>query len=372
MWRRWGAFVLVMLLCGCATEPAGPEVNVAGSHNAAMSVASSSTPAASPLSEDTFSASPTPTVTILSSPTPPASPTPAVSPTPDPFAGLTIDDLSARSYGGDGIEIGEIILAEATFTRYAISYSSDGLRISGLMDVPVGDGPFPVIIVNHGYMRPVDYLPGMDTWRIADYLAEHGYIAIMPDFRNYAGSDTGPNPFRIGFAIDVMNLIAQLDSLPSAIPTQVGLLGHSMGGEVSMWPMVISDEVDAVVLYASMSGDVARNWEHTWRYWDRQTMDALALVYGTPEQSPEGYASMSPINYLDRVQVPVMIHHGTGDTAVPYWWSEELAGLLEAAGIDVTFYAYRGAGHTFHSEETFQTMMECTVAFFDEHVRGSD
>ncbi len=329
----------------------------------------------------------TPTIADASAVTPPSAPgstptapsapasnpggAPAPSSTPDPFVGLRIDDLAARDYGGAGIVVGEVVKSERYFVQYAMSYESDGLTITGLIDIPVSEGPFPVIVVNHGYLRAVEYQPGFDSWRVADWLAAQGYIAVMPDYRNYGGSDSGPNPFRIGFAIDIMNLIAQLDSLPQAIPEQVGIVGHSMGGEASMWPMVISDQVDAVVLYASMSGDVARNWEHRWLHWPSQheAMRATALIYGNPADNPEAYAEISPVNYLDRVRMPVMIHHGTMDESVPYWWSEELWGLMEDAGVDVTFWPSPGGKHAY-SGRGFETFMQRNLEFFDEHVRG--
>ncbi len=315
------------------------------------------------------SLTPLPTSTI---PAATAIPVPTVSIEPsDPFNGLRMDDLAAREYGGSGIIIGNVVKVETTFTQYAMTFDSDGLTITGLVDIPAGEGPFPVILVNHGYLRPEEYQSGFDSWRMADWLAQHGYIALMPDYRNYAGSDTGPNPFRIGFAIDVMNLIAQVDSLSQAIPEQIGIIGHSMGGEVSMWPMIISDEVDAVVLYASMSGDSARNWEHRIKYWpfQRESMEALALVYGEPADNPEGYASISPINYFDRIRMPVMIHHGTQDESVPYWWSEEMWHLMEDAGVDVTFWPYPGGTHSL-AGQGFETLMQRNLAFFEENVRG--
>jgi uncharacterized protein len=289
----------------------------------------------------------------------------------DPFTGLRIDDLAARSYGGPGIILGDIVKVGEGFTRFEMLYFSDGLRITGLANMPVGEGPFPTIIVNHGYLRPVDYQPGLDSWRIADWLAERGYIALMPDYRNYGGSDTGPNPFHIGYAIDIMNLVAQVESLPRTAPGQIGLIGHSMGGEASQWPMVLSHEIDAIVLYSAMSGDVGLNWAYARRHWpaQRDAMNALALIYGTPEQNLEGYAEISPINYLERVRMPVMIHHGRLDNVVPYQWSEDLNNRLVDAGADVTFWPYAGAGHTLIGQE-FETLMQRSLEFFDINVRS--
>lgn len=289
----------------------------------------------------------------------------------DPFAGLRIDDLAARTYGGPGIGIGEVVTTGPGFTQYKMVYRSDGLRITGLINIPDGEGPFPVIIVNHGYLRPVDYQSGFDSWRLADWFARHGYITLMPDYRNYGGSDRGPNPFHIGYAIDVMNLAAQTDSLPAAIPGQIGMIGHSMGGEIAQWPMVISDEVDAIVLYASMSGDVALNWSHARSHWpaQREAMNAIALVYGTPDENPEGYAEVSPMNYYHRARMPVLIHHGRYDDTLPYAWAEQMSQQMEAAGVDVTFDAYAG-GHGY-SSAMFETMIQRSVEFFDTNVRSN-
>jgi dipeptidyl aminopeptidase/acylaminoacyl peptidase len=290
----------------------------------------------------------------------------------DVYAGLQITKSRRTEYGGPGIIVGDVVKTGPGFTQYDITYESDGLTITGLVDIPDGEGPFPTIIVNHGYLRPVEYQPGFDSWRIADWLAERGYIALMPDYRNYAGSDSGPNPFHIGYAIDVMTLAAQIASLPQAAPGQIGIIGHSMGGEIAMWPMALSDEVDAIVLYASMSGDVGRNWAHARRYWpaQRDSMDALEIIYGTPEENPQAFAEMSPINYLDWVRMPVMIHHGTRDESIPYWWSEELWHLLQDADVDVTFWPYPGGRHTLGGQG-FETFMERNISFFDQHVRAT-
>lgn len=309
-------------------------------------------------------------------PTPePPSPTPADATTPlppDPFAGLRIDDLASRAYGGSGIKLGDEVLPEEGFTnfrRWEMSYDSDGLRITGLVNYPLGVGPFPVIIVNHGYVRPDRYESGMDTWRIANWFAQHGYIALMPDYRNHAGSDVGSNPFHIGYAIDVMNLVAQAHTLPQSIPGQIGMIGHSMGGEIAMWPMVLSQDLDAVVLYGSMSGDIAVNWEFAVEQWpvQRDAMHALALVYGTPTQQPEGYAAISPATYLDRVRMPVIIHHGMMDDVVPIAWSETLFNDLEALGADVAFFPYGGGHHTL-TGENFALMMSRTHTLFERTV----
>jgi len=40
------------------------------------------------------------------------------------------------------------------YDRYYIKYKSSTLTISGIMNIPKGKGPFPVIITAHGYIDP--------------------------------------------------------------------------------------------------------------------------------------------------------------------------------------------------------------------------
>jgi hypothetical protein len=39
------------------------------------------------------------------------------------------------------------------------------------MNVPDGKGPFPVLVLNHGYIDPDTYFPGQGMPREHDYLA---------------------------------------------------------------------------------------------------------------------------------------------------------------------------------------------------------
>ena len=69
------------------------------------------------------------------------------------------------------------------------------------------------------------------------------------------------------------------------------------------------------------------------------------------------------------IRMPVMIHHGTHDESVPYWWSEEMWHLMEEAGVNVTFWPYPRGTHTLGGRG-FETFMQRNLAFFDENVRG--
>jgi dipeptidyl aminopeptidase/acylaminoacyl peptidase len=70
-------------------------------------------------------------------------------------------------------------------------------------------------------------------------------------------------------------------------------------------------------------------------------------AFGTPASRPAFWRSASARSYLDRIDVPVQIDHGTADPVCPVRWSAATTRELQARGKDVTLYEYPGEGHRF-------------------------
>ncbi len=315
----------------------------------------------------TPTATPTTTPTRLPTSTPLPTHTPTPTSTPDPLWKYYIAGMRGRRYPRGTVETYGLFGESPKFTTYLIFYESDGLRISGMMNVPKRRGRFPVIILCHGYIQPDKYATGNDTWREAEYLARRGYLTIAPDYRGHAGSDSGVSFFHIGYAQDVLNLIASLRSIEKADPRRIGLWGHSMGGAVALKAAVVSKKVDAVVLFGSVSADERVNF--TYGMGNGPGAYGVAL-FGTPRTNRLGYRRISPINYLDRCP-PLSIHHGLADPVVPYQWSEDLYEAARKQGTTVELYLYPNAGHTFEGRD-WDLAMKRTAAFFDKYVKHSD
>ncbi len=319
------------------------------------------TPTAAPTRTATPTATLTPTRTKTLAPTA----TPTIHPD---LAGVTIDGLRAREYPGGQIRITHTTLVTDAYTRTYITYPSDGLTISGLMHVPFGPGPFPVIILNHGYIPPSRYVTGSDTYRPADILARNGYLTISPDFRGLARSDDGLNLFRSGYLIDALNAAASARSLPYADGDRVGMWGHSMGGGVTTRAMVVSPLIRAHVLYAPVSADVRvrrftgglsgadkddGDLEDSYYYWSRQDK----LVH-----------DLSPINFFSYVTAPAQIHIGEIDTTTPPEWSEAIRDELQKQNKVVEYYSYPRQAHAFIGNG-WDLFNQRVVAFFDKYVK---
>lgn len=308
---------------------------------------------------------PTPTATRLPTSTPPPTPTQTPVPTVPPNWPLWITGMRYRSYKGGQVTLHGLFGESEKFTTYLIFYPSEGLNISGMMNVPKGRGPFPVIILCHGYIEPSKYATGNDTWREAFYLSEHGYITISPDYRSHAGSDPGTSFFHIGYAQDILNLIGSLRTIDHADPERIGLWGHSMGGAIALKAAVVSDKVDALVLFGSVHADERVNFQYGMG--NGAGTYGLALL-GTPAENRLDYKRISPINYL-KYAPPMSIHHGKADTLVPYQWSEDLYQAAQKQGATAELYLYDNAEHLFRGDE-WDLAMERTLKFFDKYLKG--
>ncbi len=132
--------------------------------------------------------------------------TPSLTPTVEKLIfPYTIEGLRQHEYQGGKLHIRSKLDENEVFTTYLIDYPSDGLTVTGIMQIPVGDGPFPVIVLNHGFFSRSQFKSGDGTDRAAAFLAKHGYITLAPDYRSWGESDTGTSFFYSGLAIDVIN-----------------------------------------------------------------------------------------------------------------------------------------------------------------------
>jgi dipeptidyl aminopeptidase/acylaminoacyl peptidase len=333
-----------------------------------------------------------PTETSTHTPVPAITLTPSSTPTIDELIfPYTIEGLRQHEYQGGKIHIRSMLDENEAFTTYVIDYPSDGLTITGIMQIPAGEGPFPVIVLNHGFFGRSQFKSGDGTDRAAAFLAKHGYITLAPDYRSWGESDTDTSFFYSGLAIDVINLLNAIPSIPQADPERIGMWGHSMGGGVTMKVLVVDPRVKAAVLYSPVSadqvdvinrwgmgcfGDIARGELIIGCNSSDVIPETLPLnlksAYRFAASDADTLRKISPINYLDFINIPIQIHYGTEDGKVlngtPPQWSVKLTQALRDAGGNVELLRYDGEGHSFIGQPWF-TFMERTLRFFDQNLK---
>jgi len=291
---------------------------------------------------------PAPTKSIKTvAPTPIPDRIATLTPTIDPYQGLYIESLKNRKYGGGVLQNEGLLSEEVGFKRYQFKYRSEGLDLFGFMDVPDGEGPFPVIILLHGAVDFAAYQTVDYTRRYADAFVQAGYITINPNLRGYLPSQDGNNDFGVGDTIDTLNLINLIRTqsgisglLQKADKNRIGLWGHSMGGGIVLRSLIVDQGIKAGLLYASVNADEELNLSHFGNDGRRETKLKVPGV---------ALKLISPSQYLGEINVPLSIHHGAEDETVPVKWSQELCNQFQDLGKQLECFIYPGQAHTFQN-----------------------
>ena len=295
-----------------------------------------------------------------------------------------IEVMRQQDYPGSQISFEETLLPGANYDRYIISYQSEGNKIYALFTVPWGEMPstgWPVIIFNHGYIPPEQYRTTERYVNYVDVLARNGYLILRSDYRGHGNSEgiarsSYQSP---GYTVDILNALASVKTYPLADPDRIGMWGHSMGGNIMLRAMVVSDEIKAGVIWGGVVVSYPDMYEYWWGSNNRNisTPSPFARrgawrsewteVYGTFEENPEFWASISANNYLPDLSGPLQLHHGTADKSVPHVLSEILFEEVTEVGLPIELYLYENDNHNISNY--FWTAMQRTVEFFDMHVK---
>jgi dienelactone hydrolase len=172
--------------------------------------------------------------------------------------------------------------AFGNYTRRLITFvAADGDRIPAYLFRPDGRGPFPAVLIHHqhhsqrhlGKSEPAG-LAGDPRQAFAPALAERGFAALVPDSlcfedrrRNAAGIDAHEDDdiqhyLEMGERLtlsdtlmrkvlaDASSGLALLAGLPEVDKRRIGVLGHSYGGNTTLFQAALDERVS----FAAASG----------------------------------------------------------------------------------------------------------------------
>jgi len=315
-------------------------------------------------------------VAAKSSPT--ASPKPTAAPTPasDP---ITIAAMKARKYEPSTIKVERELGEKGGYSARVVSFTSDGNTEYAYWAEPDGTKPpggWPAIVLVHGYINPAQYSTtgnAYSSWIAA--WAKAGFVVVQPDLRGN-GQSQGQGVsghWAPDYTYDVMNLLASLRAEERVNPAKIGVVGHSMGGHIALNVAVIDPKVAATVLVngvvASMF-DLFYNWPNSPAPHDQPTaavqgeLNGLVQAHGSPKDDPKFWDSASAINYVGDVAGPVELEADTGDSIVPFAFSQSLESALTAARKQAVLNSYAGNDHQLSSAANLSAFLQRTTAFW--------
>jgi len=225
--------------------------------------------------------------------------------------------------------------------------SFDGLEIPAFLFRPAGasaERPAPAVVYPHG--GPTDAYG--DEWDgHAQYFVAKGYAWICPNFRGSTGY--GRDFERANHGVwgvdDTKDCLAAADFLRTLDWVDGGRLavfGSSYGSYMAL--LSVTDDPDhrfrcAVCKYGDC--DLVTSWAQG----DREGVQDLERMMGTPAEHPEAYRAASPVHRLENVRVPLLVAHGERDERVSPKQSEELVAALRRLGKTFEYVTYPTEAH---------------------------
>ncbi len=310
---------------------------------------------------------------VLSSPTP----------SPFPFQELTISFLREKKYESMLGNL-EKYTDNGDYESFLTSYSSEGLKVNGLLTKPKGEEPgggWPAIVFIHGYLPPTTYQTTEKYVEYVSYLARSGYVVFKIDLRGHGESEgeaTGAY-FSSDYIIDVLNAHSALKNSDFVNPEKVGLWGHSMAGNVILRTLAVKGDIPAasiwggaVYTYLDMTelGIQDGSYQPPSNQTERQRRRQLLRdTYGDPQDGNPFWKKVVATNYLSDIKGAIQLSHAVDDQVVSIEYSRGLNKILDGTSIPHELNEYPGGGHNL-SNPVFIPAMQDTVKFFDQYLKN--
>jgi len=258
--------------------------------------------------------------------------------------------MSGNKQGGSAVQ-NEAMLAEIV-RIYGYEYE----LIEGYAARPLGDGPFPGVLVCH-------HMPGWDEWtrEVVRKIASRGYNVISPNLHSrYEGATAQERSAAVrasGGQVDAQVLgdlgggERWLRDLKSS-NGKVGMIGFCSGGRVAYMASAKMPTLDCAV-------------------------DCWGGNVTAPPAEPNDNQPVPPIEMTADITVPLLGLFGNDDPNPDAAQVDAIEAALKQYGKDYAFHRYDGAGHAFfnwhnkrYRPDQALDGWEKVFAFFAGHLGG--
>lgn len=249
--------------------------------------------------------------------------------------------------------------------------SSDGLTINGYFTEAKSKEKgqiAPLVILVHGGPHGV-----RDHWSYSDqvqYLAANGFSVLQV---NYRGSGGYGNNFEIagykswGTTVqqDILEAYNWLVKEKKANAKQACIMGGSFGAYSAIQSAAIYPDSYKCAIANAGIYDLKLMFEEGDIQQQKAGMSYLKKVLGTDDNELK---SISPVNYVNKINIPLLLAHGEDDERAPFEHFERLKEALDKADKDYDWFVIDKEGHGFYNPENQKAYMKKVVEFLSDNL----
>ncbi|MFQ5512744.1 MAG: S9 family peptidase, partial [Candidatus Krumholzibacteriia bacterium] len=270
---------------------------------------------------------------------------------------FTIDEADRTELAGYGLPVSEFF----AFT------SKDGLEFQCSMIKPPNfdaSKKYPVLVYVYGgpHAQVVRNRWGGSRYLWHAYMAQRGCIVFSLDNRGSYGRGTEwedpilKNMGRVELEDQVAG-VEYLKSLPYVDGSRIGIWGWSYGGYMTSLAMFKTPGVYRAGASVAPVTD--------WRFYDTIYTERYMK---RPQDNEDGYDEAAPINFVEGLQAPFLLVHGTADDNVHMANSIRLVHELIKEGKAFDLMVYPRKLHGISGRTSRVHLYKRLTRFFDEHL----
>lgn len=243
----------------------------------------------------------------------------------------------------------------------------DGLAIEAYLTLPKNSAgkKLPTIVFPHGgpIARDDD---NFDYW--TQYLADKGYAVLKMNFRGSAGQglefrNAGLKNWGMEMQDDIEDGAKKLIADGISDEKAICILGASYGGYAALMGIVKTPDVYKCAVSVAGVSNVFELVKDNRAFW---------LSYNVVDDQigndNKHLKEISPVNFADKIKVPVLLIHGDDDRQVPVKHSTQMRDALTKAGKNVTYVELPDEDHYLTNNENRVATFKAIDQFLDKYL----
>lgn len=241
----------------------------------------------------------------------------------------------------------------------------DGLRLDGYITSRQGLAKTaqPLVVIPHGGPHGVRDSWSWDPW--AQYFAAQGYAVLQLNFRGSGGygadhESAGYRHWGDTMQDDLTDAVRWAAAAGIVDPGRVCIMGASYGGYAALMSAVREPERYRCAVALAGVFDLSIQAHDSVTSNSRFGRAYLAEVLGTSE---DDYRRHSPLSYLGRLKIPVLIAHGTADERVPFKQAKALRAELDRLHKPYEWMPFDGEEHGLYATAHHVKFLEASRDF---------
>lgn len=261
--------------------------------------------------------------------------------------------------------------------------SRDGLNLVSYLTLPTGSdanndgvpdaGPVPMILNVHGgpWSR--------DSWGFdpeAQLLANRGYACLQVNFRGSTGLgkeflNAGNLEWAGKMHDDLVDAVNWAVSEKIADKSKVAIYGGSYGGYATLVGLTVTPDLFACGVdivgpsnINTLLASIPPYWAPMVEFFKKRVGD------GSSEEGRKFLEARSPLNFVDKINKPLLIGQGANDPRVKQAEADQIVKAMQEKNIPVTYVLFPDEGHGFARPPNRMAFYAITEAFLAQHLGG--